>query len=184
MNPVTGKLSVWKDGHNACVRISGRANFALSVQFRQLLQVLRAAGHQRVLLDVSGCPFMDSTFLGVLAYEANNLARKGAAGIQPGIELLNASPNVREIIQDLGVGHLLQFSERDLSQTDFKEVAATAETSVTDLNRTCLEAHELLMALHPANVEKFRDVARFFAEELKNSPAQAGDEKNKLPVKQ
>jgi anti-anti-sigma factor len=169
MNPVTGKLSVWRGGRTACVRVSGRANFALSVQFRKLLQALRAAGHQLLLLDVSGCPFMDSTFLGVLAYEANNLAAKSTNGVQPGIELLNAQPNVRDIIQDLGVAHLFRFSERDLSRTDFKDVPVTGEANVSDLNRTCLEAHELLMALHPANVEKFRDVAQFFAEELKNS---------------
>jgi len=119
---------------------------------------------------------MDSTFLGVLAYEANNLAAKGANGIEPGIELLNANPSVHETIEDLGVGHLLRFSEKDLSKTNFKEVPEAGESSVTDLNRTCLEAHELLMALNPANVEKFRDVARFFAEELKNN---SGETKEK-----
>ena len=179
MNPVVGKLSVWRGEQSACVRIAGRANFALSMQFRKLLQVLRAAGHQRVLLDVSDCPFMDSTFLGVLAYEANNLAAKGAQGVEPGVELLNAQPNVREIIEDLGVAHLLRFSEKDLSQANFEEAPKVDEASVTDLNRTCLEAHELLMALHPANVEKFRDVARFFAEELKNNSGPTDENQTK-----
>jgi len=178
MNPVVGKLSVWKGEQTACVRISGRANFALSIPFRKLLQVLRDGGHKKVLLDVSECPFMDSTFLGVLAYEANNLASKGSQGVDPGIELLNAQPSVREIIEDLGVAHLLRFSTRDLSQTNFKDVPEPGEASVTDLNRTCLEAHELLMALQPANVEKFRDVARFFAEELKNSSAPPNESKD------
>jgi len=173
MNPVAGKLSVWTGAQAACVRVSGRANFALSLQFRKLLQALRAAGHQLLLLDVSGCPFMDSTFLGVLAYEANNLAATSTGAVQPGIELLNAQSNVRNIIQDLGVAHLFRFSERDLSRTDFKDVPLAGEANVSELNRTCLEAHELLMALHPANVEKFRDVAQFFAGELKDSSGPA-----------
>jgi len=174
MNPVAGKLSVWTGERSACIRIAGRANFALSVQFRQLMKHLRESGHARVLLDLSDCAFMDSTFLGILAYESNSLAAKGADGVQPGLELLNAGTSVREIIQDLGISHLVRFAERDLSQAEFKDVPEGAKASVTDLNRTCLEAHELLMALHPANVEKFRDVARFFAEELKNSTGEHG----------
>jgi anti-sigma B factor antagonist len=169
MNPVAGKLSVWTGEQSACIRIAGRANFALSVQFRQLLKHLREAGHTRVLLDLSGCAFMDSTFLGILAFESNSMAARGADGVQPRMELLNAGSSVREIIQDLGISHLVSFAERDLSKTEFKDVPESSQASVTDLTRTCLEAHELLMALHPENVEKFRDVARFFAEELKNS---------------
>jgi anti-sigma B factor antagonist len=167
MNPILGKLSIWIGEENACIRISGRANFALSLQFRKLLQHLRNLGHLNVVLDLSECQFMDSTFLGILAYEANGRAVKGPEGIRPGMTLLNANASVREIIQDLGVAHLVRFAERDLGQEHFEEMEAGGKASKAELNRTCLEAHELLMALHPANVEKFRDVARFFAEELK-----------------
>lgn len=170
MNPVAGKLSVWVGVQNACIRIAGRANFALSVQFRQLMRHLREGGHSRVLLDLSDCTFMDSTFLGILAFESNSMAAKDAGGVHPRMELLNPRPDIREIIQDLGVSHLVSFADQDLSKTEFKDVPESGKTSALDLNRTCLEAHELLMALHPANVEKFRDVARFFAEELKHHP--------------
>jgi len=170
MNPLLGKLSIWTGDQSACIRISGRANFALSLHFRKLLQHLRDKGHKCVLLDLSQCQFMDSTFLGILAYEANSMAVKAGGKVEPGMELLNANENVREIIRDLGVAHLVRFAERDLARTEFEDVPGTGKASTTELNRTCLEAHELLMALHPANVEKFRDVARFFAEELnKNS---------------
>lgn len=169
MNPVAGKLSVWIGEHSACIRVSGRANFAISLQFRKLLQHLRGKGQAKVLLDLSECQFMDSTFLGILAYEANSLAAGRGGTVEPGMELLNANLNVRDIIQDLGVAHLVRFAERDLTKADFQEVPGTGGASAIDLNRTCLEAHELLMALHPANVEKFRDVARFFAEELKRN---------------
>lgn len=178
MNPVLGKLFVWTGDDLGCVRITGRANFALSVQFRKLLQHLRDSGHAHILLDLSECQFMDSTFLGMLAYEANNLSTKGEGKVEPGLELLNANSNVQEIIQDLGVAHLVKFSEKDLSKADFKGVPEEGKSSVTDLNRTCLEAHELLMALHPANEEKFREVARFFAEELKKNAAK-DDESSK-----
>jgi len=171
MNPLAGKLSVWRGEQSACVRIIGRANFILSVPFRRLLQHLCAGGPVQLWVDLSGCTFMDSTFLGVLTYEANRMAVRGSAGTEAMLGLLNTRPDIREIIQDLGVAHLVRFAERDLSQTQFDDVSEGSKSSVVDLNRTCLEAHELLMALNPENVEKFRDVARFFAEELKNGPS-------------
>lgn len=177
MNPIVGKLSVWMGERSACIRISGRANFGLSLQFRKLLQHLRACGHARVLLDLSQCQFMDSTFLGVLAYEANNMSLKIRDQIQPRMELLNANANVREIIHDLGVAHLVRFAERDLGREHFEDVPVGG-ASKAELNRTCLEAHELLMALHPANVEKFRDVARFFTEELKKKASDGSGKMN------
>lgn len=170
MKPASGTLAVWTGEQSACIRIAGRANFALSVPFRRVLQHLRETGHTRVLLDLSACQSLDSTFLGILAYEANQMVRKGNHAVEPGMELLNAHANVRETIHDLGVAPLVRFAERDLNPAEFKDVPAGSPASVADLNRTCLEAHELLMALHPANVDKFRDVVRFFAEELKKDP--------------
>ena len=35
------------------------------------------------------------------------------------------------------------------------------------MTRNCLEAHETLMEINPANVNKFKDVTRFLAEDLK-----------------
>jgi anti-sigma B factor antagonist len=177
MNPIVGKLSVWMGERSACIRISGRANFGLSLQFRKLLQHLRACGHARVLLDLSQCQFMDSTFLGVLAHEASNMSHTIMGGIQTGMELMNANANVREIIHDLGVAHLVRFAELDLGREHFEDVPEGG-ASKEEFTRTCLEAHELLMALHPANVEKFRDVARFFAEELKKTSGDGCGSKN------
>ena len=36
-----------------------------------------------------------------------------------------------------------------------------------EVQRTCLEAHETLMEINPNNVPRFKDVARFLAEDLK-----------------
>jgi hypothetical protein len=38
-----------------------------------------------------------------------------------------------------------------------------------DLQRTCLEAHERLMAANPENVARFKDVTRFLAEDLRKA---------------
>jgi hypothetical protein len=38
--------------------------------------------------------------------------------------------------------------------------------------RTCLEAHQTLMNINPANVPRFKDVTKFMAEDLKRLQAQ------------
>jgi anti-anti-sigma factor len=171
MNALVGQLFVWAGDQAACVRVAGRANFALSVEFRKLLRHLQAGHGGRVLLDLSECQMMDSTFLGVLAFEAKQRRDANGGTNGAGLELLNANPTVRELIEDLGIGSLFTFVERDLLQAAFTAAPTAGQASAEELNRTCLEAHELLMALHPDNVAKFKEVAQFFAEELRSGGA-------------
>jgi hypothetical protein len=42
-----------------------------------------------------------------------------------------------------------------------------AKVDKTQLSRTCLEAHQTLMNINPGNVPKFKEIARFLAEDLK-----------------
>ena len=169
MTPPVSNLLVWTGEHAACVRVTGRATFALSVGFRKLLQHLQEAGHPRVALDLSACLGMDSTFLGVLAHAASQRVVKDGDHSEPGLELWNPSERVRELIDDLGVAHLFKVTTREAVQQTFEAVPVASGASREELTRTCLEAHELLMALNPANVPKFQDAARYFAEELKRT---------------
>lgn len=166
MSAAIGKLLVWEGEHGACIRVVGRANFLSSVDFRKLMRHLRVAGRDRLLLDLSECQIMDSTFLGVLAFEANEMVSKNGAKGGACVELLNAKPNVRELIEELGIARLFEFVERDLTREQFNPAPSTSPASAEECARTSLEVHELLMALHPANVAKFREVTRFLAEEL------------------
>ena len=99
MNAIVGKLFVWMGEKAACIRVTGRANFAISIEFRKLLQHLQATAHPNVVLDLSGCEVMDSTFLGVLAFEAQRIS--GGKDSGPKLELLNANATVRGVIEDL-----------------------------------------------------------------------------------
>jgi anti-sigma B factor antagonist len=167
MNATTGGLFVWVGDGTACVRVTGRANFTTSVDFKKLMQHLRDSGCQTVVLDLSECVLMDSTFLGVLANEGCKRAVNREGHSEPGLELVNPNQRVRDLIENLGVSHLFKMVQYDLAKEDFKPVEPAAGVSRTEITRTCLEAHQTLMALNPANVAKFKDVAQFFAENLK-----------------
>ena len=153
-------------GDAVCVKLAGRANFATSVDFKRLVTQARAAGAQRFIVDLAACPLMDSTFLGVLASLGTQLSADDLPPEQRPIELLNPTPKVADLIDNLGVLHLFRVVQgRDLENLSFSEVASTGASKL-ELSRNCLEAHQVLMNLSPENVAKFKDVAKFFAEEV------------------
>ncbi len=157
--------------HFACVRIIGRANFASSVDFKTLVDELRHKGCHCFVLDLSECVLMDSTFLGVLAGLGLKLStgHGGLAGRR--VELFNPSPRITELLETLGVLSLFTttqgtFAAPGATQTVEHTPASPTKSEVT---RTCLEAHQTLMGLNPANVARFKDVTQFLAEDLKKA---------------
>ena len=67
MKTAPSDLLVWVEDKNAWIKITGRASFNSSVDFKTLINGLSQRGFCRFVLDLSDCPLMDSTFLGVLA---------------------------------------------------------------------------------------------------------------------
>lgn len=120
---------------------------------------------------------MDSTFLGVLTGFGLKLSGGDTSQPQRGIELLNPSPRIIELLDTLGVLHFFTISQGPFNPpTEIQPVERAPTTpSRTEVNLTCLEAHQTLMDVSPANVAKFKDVAQFLAEGLKKSK-QGGSE--------
>lgn len=169
MTPPTARISVWAGERFACIRIVGRANFNSSVDFKTLIQELVQRNCQRFVLDLSECVLMDSTFLGVLTGFGLKLSGGDANPARPGIEILNPSPRIFELLDTLGVLHFFRIARGAFSPpADSQPVeCAPSIPSRTELNLTSLEAHQTLMDVNPANIAKFKDVAQFLAEGLK-----------------
>lgn len=166
-NAPAATLSVCTEGHRAVVRIAGRANFTASVDFKKLVLRLQERGLTHIVLDLTDCLIMDSTFLGVLAGLGFRTATTRAGITQPTIELFQPSQRVADLIDNLGVTHLFKMVPRPETQAPFLTISPELDTSRVEITRTCLEAHRQLMELNPANVPKFKDVAQFFADDLK-----------------
>ena len=167
MSTSANAMSVWAEDKIAWIRIEGRANFNSSVDFKALINGLVEKGYCRFVLDLTECVLMDSTFLGVLAGLGLkfNSSRNGA----PTIELLNANERIADLLENLGVEHLFKLvSGPELSSNRLQPVEQTSRArDPKQLSRTCLEAHETLMAIDPNNIPKFKEVAQFLAEDLK-----------------
>ena len=169
--PPVNSISVLVGKKIACIKITGRANFASSPDFKTLLNELMQKNFNRFVMDLSECVLMDSTFLGVLAGFGMKLNPQGAAAEhEHGIELHNATTRVSELLENLGAAHLFKQTSGPLPIAELTQTR-TAESptpSHEQLTRTSLEAHQTLMAINPENVARFKDVALFLAEDLKS----------------
>jgi anti-anti-sigma regulatory factor len=168
MNMPAAKLTVLVGERFACVRISGRANFTSSVDFKTVLTGLQRKGYNYIVIELSDCALMDSTFLGVLAgFGLNTLSpnENCAASV---IELRNANERLTDLLENLGVLHLFKTKHGALSTPGGVETSAPSPCSPSreELTRASLEAHQTLMSISPENVERFKDVTNFLAEDL------------------
>src|SRR5688572_25677629 len=159
-------LSVCVRDHLACVRIAGRANFTSSVDFKKLLQQLQLDGCTEIVLDLTECSLMDSTFLGVLAGAGMKCDAARHEGRQCLIELFRPTDRILELLDNLGVLNLFTIL-KDAPQLDaFHRVDEGTPTRV-ELNRTCFEAHKTLMNTNPDNERRFKDATEFFEKTLR-----------------
>jgi hypothetical protein len=112
---------------------------------------------------------MDSTFLGVLAGFGLKLSTGNGDHGQHGIELLNPNARITDLLDTLGVLHLFNVTQGPLPIPDQTEARLhePASPSKAEVTRTCIEAHQTLMDISPANAAKFKDVTQFLAEGLK-----------------
>jgi anti-sigma B factor antagonist len=171
MTSPPAKLSVWVDDQLVCIKIVGRANFTSSVDFKALVSEFLQQGPRCFVLDLSECVLMDSTFLGVLAGFGVKLSGGNGQSARQGIELLNPSDRIIELLETLGVLHLFRVIEGNLAppaQSPAEERPVT-NPSKDEANLTCYQAHRTLMDINPANAARFKDVAQFLAERLKKT---------------
>ena len=171
MNTPSARMLVWAGEECACIRIIGRANFTSSVDFRMLINELREKGCSYFVLDLAECVLMDSTFLGVLAGFGLKLRADNGDPGQHGIELLNPNPRIIELLDTLGVLHLFKLTQGPIALPEQAEHRPHPPASPTkaEVTLACLEAHQTLMDISPANAARFKDVAQFLAEDLKQA---------------
>ena len=141
----------------ACVKVVGAANFSLGVGFKVVAAQCCEQGNRALLLDLSGCPNMDSTFLGVLMAMAGRLDR---------IELLNPCERVVDLLENLGVLSLVSVSHGVNPFDGQLEDTESFDAGKRELAEVSLEAHRTLMGINSENVPRFKDVTRFLEEDL------------------
>ncbi|MDD2237584.1 MAG: STAS domain-containing protein, partial [Kiritimatiellae bacterium] len=84
------KLLAAVTGDTAYLVVRGRATFKISPGVKTLFTSLAEKGIQQFILDMSDCPGMDSTFMGVVAGQAIRLKPSNGSVI-----MIHLSPYLR-----------------------------------------------------------------------------------------
>ena len=156
----------------AVIRVEGRGSFRISPSMKQFIhRVIESKSANRILIDMSDCNGMDSTFMGVLAGLSYHVKDK------PGItlKLINLSEKNQKLLITLGVDRVVDYS---LSTTgEEKELIANPGDDLQPLEpdfadkleaaKTTLEAHETLVDINPDNFAKFESVLELLQDDVR-----------------
>ena len=126
---------------------------------------------QRALIvDLSGCEYLDSTFLGTL-FQITTEAE--AASVQ--LRIQGVLPSVRVWLEELSMHSVLaRVSEDAVALPHTMQRLAEARSDATHERLRLLRAHELLARLSDSNREKFQEVV----DTLRSEIGKSGDGRN------
>ncbi|MFQ3671521.1 MAG: STAS domain-containing protein [Verrucomicrobiia bacterium] len=157
-------ILVHQAGPLGIVKVNGRGSFRTARLVKLFGEQAPALGVSRIAYDLRDCTYMDSTFMGVMA--SLGAAQRKKTGVA--LEVYNPSPRNLELLQNLGLNHLLDIKTGpgpEPHQARAVELAAEPE-SKQEISEMMLDAHEALVELNPANAAQFQDVITFLRERL------------------
>lgn len=152
-------IDVGKTDGYVWVRVEGKGSFLTSPPLKNYVERLMEEGESRFVIDLGGCPAMDSTFMGTLAGVAIRLSRTAGGRLQ-----LNAvNDRNRQSLEDLGLDSVIDINPDDTEWRDHvDQVRGSLEPLLEERDRSdaahVLEAHRQLCEANEENVKKFATV--------------------------
>lgn len=150
--------------HSLIVRIDGRGTREQSPEFvRRVSGMIESAGDQDVVVDVQGCDFLDSTFLGCLVVLFRRARQRlSICATEARREHLFSSARIDRLIPVVEPGGYSGPEEwHDIGQAESCDVTALVENVAA--------AHRCLSEIEGPNAAVYRDVADQLEGELRNS---------------
>ncbi len=147
------EVLVGSNGHSTAVSITGRANWSYGAAFHDFCQVEIDAGHALVM-DLSGCDYLDSTFLGTIQEVVDESEQAGVP-----LSIQGTLPGVSNLFEELGMERVLRHVTDQPQPLPGKMDPLTAPPpdDRTETHRVLL-AHETLAALNESNRLKFAEL--------------------------
>ena len=149
-------MKVAENGSIALMQVIGRGTCKVAVGFRHWIdEIVSSPTVKSVMLDLSSCSSLDSTFMGLMVTLAIQSRRRFS------LLVLNATPEHHELLDGIGVTKVWRYVEQPIPSLTWSELesAAVGSQSMDGASKSVIiEAHEALMDLDEANIPKFRDV--------------------------
>lgn len=160
-------------GSVAWVKVNGPANHENAGCVRDFLQSKFRRGVRAFVVDLEGCPGMDSTFIGTLYRLAAQVEDSGDSG---GVDLIRVNERNLQSIRKLGLDGLLRL---DPTGDQWREQIAQAEVAIQRAEVSAsgmreragvmLEAHEALLQTSEENRNRFCDVVEYLRQDMEMS---------------
>lgn len=150
----------------AVLRVVGPGVVRDCGRFENALLGVESLGRNAVVLDLSECPRVDSTFAGVLLRLASRLQERRAQGRPLRVFLAGLKDQVAELLDTLCVSDLFE----TMALPDAKEVVPVAvemrDRSREEILALSLDGHERLSELTPENAARFKHLLPLLRGEL------------------
>lgn len=151
------------------IRCVGKGSFLNSPVVKSFAEERLADGETLLVIDLSECSGMDSTFMGTLAGVASRLAE-----VDGSLQVAEPGDRNRRSLEDLGLDFLMEIDPPNalwrphLSQirTLLSPVVPNAPFSQLQRTRHVLEAHQHLAELNADNAKTFANVVDVLQQEL------------------
>ncbi|HEX67825.1 MAG TPA: hypothetical protein ENG13_02025 [bacterium] len=136
------------------IRIEGKGSWVESKPFLDFAETQLKKG-KKIVVDLSDCELLDSTFLGTLAYLSLNY---------PGIEISSPGKEVKRAITTLGLTKILRETKIKIPEEKGKELEKP-KLSPEERAKILLKAHRTLINIEPANLPQFKDLLELVEKE-------------------
>jgi len=161
-------ISVGTFHNEPWIKIDGKGSFANSKALKTYCKKQLSAGKKKLVIDLSTCTGMDSTFMGTLAGLAMKLLK--IEGTQ--FQIAGADERNAASLEDLGLDCLMQINpdeadwknEIDSIQRTLKPYDDVAAANTQHI----LEAHQKLVEADGSNQEKFSTVIDVLEQQVEN----------------
>ncbi len=152
------------------IRLEGKGSFLNSPGVKTFADGRIAAGERLIVVDLSACAGMDSTFMGTLAGTAARLASLDGGCLH----IADPGERNRRSLEDLGLDFLMEIDPPnavwrgsvDAIRSDLRSPNLPGTLAWAQRTKHVLEAHQTLSELNEENARGFSEVVSQLQKEL------------------
>jgi anti-anti-sigma factor len=161
-------VRVLQHGRTILFQVEGQVTMRHALPLRRCAERALADGMARLLVDLQGCTYMDSTFLGTLLFLLRASAQRG----QGAFALVSPSPQCRRLLQGIGMEDVFPIATTEEPDADAGiKLNAELPSCTVEFKDTVVQAHRELAALPGPAGETFRTVAGSLTKNLEAEQA-------------
>lgn len=164
---MSDKILVTVEDKSAFIKVVGKGNFSVAPELKKFCFDQIARGVCQIIIDMSECVTMDSTFMGVMAGIAMRLRDLSDYSFL----VINLSPKTKDLLEVLGLTNLIDcYLTDELKDDEVENFEADKELNIEkNKNVTAnvmLKAHQDLIKADKNNKLKFESVVNYLAKEV------------------